>query len=157
MCRQVLLNIPNIRFHKTLPGGSRDSPCGQTKTDSLTKSTVPLRTAFANAPKIAKRRIFLKPEINGIMLFPIIYWLRDAQKLVRWNQDQCHSVYGSNTLHLHTLLFMFYKRENSGSWMLLNTFYYTKFQLKHISPSFQNYLIDLKLIVKDRHTHTNKL
>jgi hypothetical protein len=92
MCRQVLLKVPNMTCHKNFQGGSRDHLCVQTGERMYTRPKVTFRTAFAKALKITERPVFLKPEMNGIMIFPVISWLRDVHKIVIWSKNQYHSI-----------------------------------------------------------------
>jgi len=40
--------------------------------------------------------------MNGLMIFPVVSWLRDAHKIVRWNEKPVS--FSSNNLRLPTLL-----------------------------------------------------
>ena len=126
ICRQVLLKITNTRCHKNLPGGSRDLPYGQTGGRMDWQGQQSLFAPPSPKPKITERDIFLSPYMNSIMIFPIVSWLRDARKIVRWNENQCHSIL---TLYVYILYcFIFSKCENHKRSALFNTFYYMKFQ-----------------------------
>jgi len=60
------------------------------------------------------------------MILPIVSWLRDAHKIGRWDEKQCHSDLTLCVYILHC--FMSSKCENYKSAALFNTFYYMKFQ-----------------------------